>query len=635
MRWCDHRRAAAKAIASEVCSVSRFIVSLFLSLVVGLTFAGPQDNSLVIGASQEPVLLGDLLDVVGTQAIASEVELWIYDGLYHINLDAELEPNFVTEVATVENGRMVITDIGDGDSRVELNLTLRDDIVWSDGHPITTDDIAFAFEITQTPGMPLRSPDYYSRMNVEVFDAQNFRVTLEPAQSSDLVQSPIDLLPAHVMAEAWAAAVGAASALDPDTDAARISEIYQGFMTDFGSSSAINEGRTVYSGPFVPVRWTPGSALQLRRNPLYFNHPENVADYVQTVEYRFITDTNALLFSIVTGAVDVTSSVSITFDQALSPQVTARAADRYDIWFVPSATWEHLEVNQHSNVRQVADLQLDDVRTRRAIIHAIDRQAMVEALFDGLQPVSHANVSPFDPMYNPDVRQYAYDPEQSEQLLSELGWTRAGDGILQRTTADGRTVRFELEFVTTAGNAVRERQQQFIAEDLRQIGIDVRINNAPSSVVFAPDFFDRGFDGSWTGMFMFAWVSSQASSLNQAGYLCRNAPTPANNYSGQNLAGACVEAYDELRDLAVVELDLDAARPLYQEMQAIFAEELIAIPLLFRSNPVIVTQGVVNYVASTFNGGYGYPPARPELVGWAQNGAAVTFDQAAYALAFE
>ena len=55
--------------------MSRFIVSLFLSLVVGLAFAGPQDNSLVIGASQEPVLLGDLLDVVGTQAIASEVEL--------------------------------------------------------------------------------------------------------------------------------------------------------------------------------------------------------------------------------------------------------------------------------------------------------------------------------------------------------------------------------------------------------------------------------------------------------------------------------------------------------------------------------------------------------------------------------
>jgi peptide/nickel transport system substrate-binding protein len=615
--------------------VSRFIATLVLAVVVGLAYAGPQDNSLVVGTSQEPVLLGDLLNIVGSQAIASEVELWIYDSLYHINLDANLEPNFVTEVATVDNGRMVITDIGDGESRVEMHLTLRDDILWSDGHPITTADVAFAYEITQSPGVPLRSPDYYSRLSVEVVDALNFRVTLEPAQSSDLVQSPIDLLPEHVMRSAWDDAVRAVSALDPETDAARITEIYQGVITEFGSSSAINQGRTVYSGPFVPVRWTPGSAIQLERNPYYFNHPADQENYVQTVEYRFITDTNALLFSIVTGAVDVTSSVSITFDQALSPQVTARAADRYDIWFVPSATWEHLEVNQFSNVQQVADMQLDDLRTRQAIIHAIDRQAMVDALFDGLQPVSHVNVSPFDPNYNPDVRQYEYDPERSRELLAELGWAPGPDGILQRTTADGRSVRFELEYVTTAGNAVRERQQQFIAEDLRQIGIDVRINNAPSSVVFAPDFFDHGYDGSWTGMFMFAWVSSQASSLNQAGYLCRNAPSPANNYSGQNLAGACVPEYDALRDRAVRELNPDAARPLYQEMQAIFADELIAIPLLNRSNPFVISNGVLNYVSSTFNGGYGYPPARPELVGWAQNGAAQVFDQADYALAFE
>ena len=613
----------------------RFVMTLVLALTLGLAFAGPQDNSLSIGASQEPVLLGDLLNIVGSQAIASEVELWIYDGLYHINLDAELEPNMVTEVATVENGRLVITDIGEGQSRVEMNLTLRDDLRWSDGHPITTADVGFAYEMSQSPGVPLRSPDYYSRLSVEVVDELNFRVTLEPAQSSDLVGSPIDVLPEHIMRGAWDDAAQAVSALDPATDAARITEIYQGVITEFGSSSAINEGRTVYSGPFMPFRWTPGSAVQLQRNPHYFNHPANPENYLQAVEYRFITDTNALLFSIITGAVDVTSSVSITFDQALSPQVTARAADRYDIWFVPSATWEHLEVNQHANVRQVADMQLDDVRTRRAIIHAIDRQAMVDALFDGLQPVSHVNVSPFDPNYNPDVVEYDYDPERSVELLAELGWAPGSDGILQRTTADGRTVRFELEFVTTAGNAVRERQQQFIAEDLRQVGIDVRINNAPSSVVFSPEFFDRGYDGAWTGMFMFAWVSSQASTLNAAGYLCRNAPTPANNYSGQNLAGACVDEYDALRDRAVVELDPEAARPLYQEMQAIFAEELIALPLLNRSNPVIVSEGVVNFVASTFNGGYGYPPARPELVGWAQNGAEMVFDQADYALAFE
>jgi peptide/nickel transport system substrate-binding protein len=615
--------------------VYRSVLTLVLALTLGLAFAGPQDNSLTIGTAQEPVVLGDLLSIVSTLAIESEMNLWAYDGLYRINLDAELEPNMVTEVATVENGRMVFTDLGDGTSRVDMNLTLRDDLRWSDGHPITTADVAFAYEMTQSPSVPLRSPDYYARLTVEGVEGLNFRVTLEPAQSLDFVQSPISLLPEHVMREAWDAAVQAVSALDPETDAARITEIYQGVITEFGSSAAINDGRTVYSGPFVPVRWTPGSAIQFQRNPHFHNHPDNADAYVRSVEYRIIGDTNALVFAIISGAVDVNSSVAISFDQAISPQMTARAVDRYDIWFVPSATWEHLDINQNSHVQQVADLQLDDVRTRRAIIHAIDRQAMVDALFDGLQPVSHSNVSPFDPSYNPDVVQYDYDPERSLELLSELGWSRGGDGILQRTTADGRTVRFELEFVTTAGNAVRERQQQFIAEDLRQIGIDVRINNAPSSVVFAPDFLDRAYDGAWTGMVMFAWVSSQASTLNATLYLCDQAPSPANNYSGQNISGVCNPEWDALRQQAVLNLDFEEARPYYQEMQRIFAEELFAIPLLNRSNPYTVSHGLVNFVSSTFVNGHGYPPARPELVGWAQNGAEVIFDQADYAEALE
>jgi peptide/nickel transport system substrate-binding protein len=551
------------------------------------------------------------------------------------NLEGALEPYLATEVATVENGRVVITGTPEEGQRAEISLTLRDDIVWSDGQPITTADVAFTYEMSRAPGFPLPT-DNYDRRTVEVQDDKNFTVIIEPAQSSDFVASPIDgPLPEHVMRAAWDDLMQTTAGLDPEADAAQLVDAYREFFSGFGSSAAINEGRTVYSGPFVPTRWTAGSALQMTRNPEFHMHPDDQDAYVQSVEYRFITDTNALQFSVVTGAVDVTSSVGITFDQALSPQLRARAADRYDVWFIPSPVWEHLDVNQFSNVQQVADNQLDDVRTRRAILHAIDRDAMVEALFDGLQPVSHSNVSPYDPLYNPDVPQYAYDPERSMELLAELGWTRGSDGILQRTTADGRNVRFELEFVTTAGNAVRERIQQFIGEDLRQIGIDVRINNAPSNVVFSSDFINRAYDGSFTGMFMFAWSVSQAGSLNAQTYLCESAPTPQNNYSGQNAGGACSPRYDELREQAVAELDLAVSRPIYQEMQAVYAEELLAIPLYFRSNPVVVAQGVVNFVASTFSRGFGYPPFRPELVGWTQNGAVQQFDPGDYALQLE
>ncbi len=609
---------------------------LVLVVTLGFAFAGPGDNSLVVGTSQEPVVIGsDVLAAVTSQAIKREVELYVMAELYRVNIDSQLEPYLVTEVATVENGRMVLSTNADGENRAELNLTLRDDIFWSDGTPITTADIALVFELGKTPGMPIASPDVWNRIGLVVQDERNFIVSFEPAQSSDLVGSPMSLLPAHIMRPAWEEIKASTANLNPATDAERLAEAYRGFFTEFGSPDAINSGRNVYSGAFIPTRWAPGASLEMVRNPFYFGHPENQDAYVQSVQYRFVTDTNALLFSVVSGAVDVTSSVAISFDQALSPQLTSRAADRYDIWFVPGAIWEHIDVNQFSNVQQVADLQLDDKRTRQAILYAMDRQSMVEALFEGLQPVAHANVSPADPSYNPDTPQYGYDPERARELLAELGWTPGSDGILQRTTADGRTVRFEVEFATTAGNAVRERQQQFISEDLRQVGIATRINNAPSNVVFSSDFSGRAYEGSWTGFFMFAWLSSQASSLNAEGYLCRSAPRPENNFQGQNYGGACSPEFDALRDQAVRELDFEKARPIYQEMQRIFAEEAISIPLFFRSTPYVVTKGLENFATSTFSNGFGYPPTRPALVGWEQRGAERVFDFADYASKYE
>jgi hypothetical protein len=402
--------------------VSRFIATLVLAVVVGLAYAGPQDNSLVVGTSQEPVLLGDLLNIVGSQAIASEVELWIYDSLYHINLDANLEPNFVTEVATVDNGRMVITDIGDGESRVEMHLTLRDDILWSDGHPITTADVAFAYEITQSPGVPLRSPDYYSRLSVEVVDALNFRVTLEPAQSSDLVQSPIDLLPEHVMRSAWDDAVRAVSALDPETDAARITEIYRASSPSSAPPRPSTRAARCTPGPscrcagprlgdaaraqpvlLQPPRG-PGELRPDRRVPLHHGH-QRLA--VLDRDRRRRRDLERL-DHLRPGALAAGHRARRRpLRHLVRPErhlgaprgqpVLERAAGRR-----PAARRRAHPPGDHPRDRPPGDGG-----------RAVRRPAAGVAL----------NVSPFDPNYNPDVRQYDYDPERSRPAR-ELGWRR-------------------------------------------------------------------------------------------------------------------------------------------------------------------------------------------------------------------
>jgi len=583
------------------------------------------------------VLAGDFLSIISNQAIKSEIEGYLFAPFIGFNADSQNFPVLATEVPTQQNGRLRVTDIGGGKKRLEMDLTIRPDARWSDGKPITTEDVAFYYEVGKAKGMPVLNPDYWERVNLRVKDARNFTVIFEPAYYYDTYGSPIGYAPKHIMGPEWEKVKAAARGLDPDKDAEKLNELYRNFFLKFATPQALNRGAMVYSGPFKLRRWVPGNSIEMERNPNFPIKPEGgESKYVQKVVYRFIQNTNSLLVAVIGGGIDATSSVSLTFDQARSKQLTSRAPGRFDIWFVPGAIWEHIDINKFENCQVVKDLGLNDKRTRQAILHALNREGLVKAFFDGLQPVAHTWIAPVNPLFNPNVKKYEFDLKKAEALLAQMGWRKGPDGILQRTVG-GRTVRFEIEYVTTAGNAIRERTQQFFAEDLKKIGIAVKINNAPSAVVFADDYIQRASECKWTGMFEFAWVSNlqedgglfQYKNLNTGAIMV---PTKENNYQGQNIGGWRNDEFDRLTSQAVLEFDEAKRKALFARAQEIWAEELPALPLYFRANPYVVRKGLVNYVASAYSGGYGYPGWNAWEIGWESRGAVKKWDQAKYAL---
>lgn len=618
---------------------SKFAVLGFA--LAGLAWAGPQDNSLIVGASQEPrVLAGDFLSVISNQAIKSEMEQYLFAPLIGTDVESESFPVLVTELPTEQNRRLRVTDIGGGKKRLEMDLTLKEGLKWSDGQPLTTGDIKFYYDVGKAPGMPVLNPDYWERVKLSVKDARNFTVTFEPAYYYDTYGSPIGYAPAHIMKAEFDKALAQVKGLNVDKDAEKINEIYRSFFNSFSTPQAINAKKMVYSGPFRVNRWVPGSSVEMVRNPNFTAvTPQGGADkYVQKVTYRFIQNTNSLLVAILGGGIDVTSSVALTFDQARSRQLTSRAPGRFDIWFVPGPIWEHIDVNKFSNCQQVKDLGLDDVRTRQALLYAMNREGLVKAFFDGLQPVAHTWIAPVNPLFNPNVAKYEYNLKKAEDLLAQLGWKKGSDGILQRTVG-GRTVRFEIEFVTTAGNAIRERTQQFFANDFKQLGISVKINNAPSAVVFADDFIQRASECRWTGLFEFTWVSSLAEGGDLFQYKNLNTgaisvPTKENNYQGQNIGGWRNDDFDRLTSQGVLEFNEARRKQLFAQAQEIWAKELPALPLYFRSNPYVVRKGLVNYVAAAYSGGNGYPGWNAWEIGWESRGAVKRLDQAKYARSF-
>ena len=609
------------------------IAALGLALVTGAALAGPGDNSVIIGASQEPTVLGwDFLSVISNQAVKVELEQYLNAPLTTLNMDSEQIPVLVTEVPTSANKRLRLTDLGGGKKRLQLDYTLKPGLKWSDGNDLNSDDFAFVFEVAKAKGMALVNPDFWSRVSIAAKDKQNFTVTFEPAYYYDATVSMAGFTPApsHLMRAEWDKVKAAVQPLNADNDATKINELYRAFFQQFGSQSFINSGKMAWSGPFKVDRWTANSAITLSRNPNFTAlTPQGGADkYAQKVTYRIIQNTNSLLVAILGGGLDAVSSVAITGDQARSKQLLSRAPNRFDVWAVANPTWEHIDLNKFP-IQQVKDLTFDDKRTRQALLYALNRDAWVKAFFDGAEPVSNSWVANVNPLFTDNVTKYSYNPEKAKQLLAAVGWKPGPDGVLVR---NGK--RFEFELVTTAGNSVRERSQQLFIDQWKQVGVSVKTNNAPSAVVFADDFIQRASEGKWM-TFMFAWTSS----LAEAGQLFQNknlnsgetsVPEKANNYAGQNVGGWKNDEFDKLTSQGAVEFDEAKRKALFAQAQQLWAEEVPALPLRFRSNYYVTKKDLVNYTASAYSGVNGYPGWNAWEIGWASRGAQKLYDQAKY-----
>jgi peptide/nickel transport system substrate-binding protein len=589
---------------------------LTVVLVFGLigsvsALAGPADNSIILGAGQEPPTMERW---VVNLAIAVEMMRVFNPDAVMPQPDGSYRGIVFTEAPTVENG--LIRNVTEGGQvvRQEVTYRIRPEAVWSDGVPITSEDFRLWLEVQNDPRIPVPSRAVTSRYTLRIVDAKNFVATVDPAYHYSHT-SVLGYVPAHFWKPHWDNFNGQTAGLDLQRDAPRIRELAMQFVAQGGSPS--NLPKVPASGAFRVVQWSPGAFLRLERNPRFWiKPPGDEANYARTILYRFIPNLNTLAVNVLGGSVDTVPSVGLGFSDG--QQFARSARGRFETLFVTGAVWEHIDLNQFSENQRGVELTLQDKRTRQALLYAINREEITDALWDGLQPVSHSWINPLSPVYHEGIKQYSYDPERARALLREVGWTPGPDGILQRQVA-GRTVRFEIDFVTTAGNIDRERAQARIVQQLRDVGVAVRVNNAAATVVFSADHIYNARGGAWTGMFMFAWVSNAGipsaqlfASVTPLG--ASNVPPPA----GQLVGGWINPRFDEIFLASEREFDPARRAQLFRQMQELWAEEMPTLPLFVRSTPITRANGLLNY---TFNGFTQYTGYNAWNWGWQQRGA--------------
>ena len=517
----------------------RALVAALLAL--GFAAAAQPRDVLTIGITQYPSTLHPNIE---NMAAKSYVLGFTRRPINARDADWALVCLLCETLPTLENGLAARETTPDGRLGIRVTLRLREGLRWGDNTPITAEDLRFAWEAGREAATGFGPAEFYrSAYELIVVDPRTVtlrfdRVTFDFASMGDFQP-----LPAHIERPIWQA--------DPRAYRTR---------TQYDTNPS-NPG--LWSGPYRVASVQPGSGVNLERNPGW----TGAAPAFRSIRIRTVENTTALEAQPLSGQLDmIAGELGLPVEQAAA--LARRAPARFRFEFRPGLIYEHLDTNLDNPI-------LADRRVRQALLLALDRPRIVAQLFEGRQTVAHGLVNPLDRMADPDVRQYPHDPARAAALLDEAGWRLAPDGI--RRNAAGE--RLTLELMTTAGNRSREQVQQVLAAMWRAVGIEARIRNEPPRVFFAETLSRRRHQA----LAMFAWISSPEN-VPRASLHSDEIPRAERTFSGQNYPGVRHAEMDALLEALPIELDPEARRPLWNRLQAIYAEELPSLPLWFRQD---------------------------------------------------
>lgn len=492
-------------------------------------------NRVVVGLAEEPdVLVQDFSYRHSTWAVLSPITLKL------IRYDDQWKPwpELAERIPSPADGSWVRHP--DGSTTVEYRL--RAGLRWHDGRPVTADDALATFALLRS--LPV---DYPHREIIDAIDSMVVtgadRLSLTVHWGSTKPHATFEewgtVLPTHLLQ--------AETLHDPSTWAQHPLLLHP-----------------VSHGPFRVAEWIPGEHLRLVRHAA---HPRGVPR-INEIVFRFFTDPADLRAAVIDGQVDLTELSGFSPEDAAT---LTRAGEHIRIAQTPSALWEHIDFN-------LADRHLSDLRVRQAIAHAVDRTAIADALYQGRCEIAHSWLPSRHPAYNTRVRRYPHDPRAARDLLSTAGYLPDREGILRDRYGDPLSFHLLTTRPSKTGrwsaSRLRGRTAELIAGQLRQVGIDLRVEEVPTDQAFRR-FRSRQFPH----MAMFAW----SIGLEANGYLMWHSsqiPDRPQSY-GINLPGWRSATNDKILEEIISEGDQDAREALMREQQIEWAQQLPALPLFF------------------------------------------------------
>ncbi|MFO8069498.1 MAG: ABC transporter substrate-binding protein [Alkalibacterium sp.] len=458
---------------------------------------------------------------------ATWIQRFFYDSLLNMPTADSFEPG----IATMETE----------DNQV-FTVTVNADANWSDGTPVTADDVAFTLNTIADPGVEttlgtsvamlegtdssgIREDGQEELTGVEVVDEKTLTLTTKQPVDlnyiSEFLGFNVLVAPKHIFEDIE--------------------------LSEIPNSQAATKP-SVFSGAFTFVEYDNNNYVHLEANPDHYRgEPE-----IKTV-YAKIMNGTSLITEFQAGNLHMTAGGGIGMvpvqDIGMLEDLEDVVVEEY-----PSFNGQYMVINNE---------KYDDPQVRRAFAHAIDRETIVEDLLGGRGEVLASTYSSASPYKDADVEPLEYDPELAKELLEEAGF-------------DFET---PIELVVPTGNAVREQSGNLIEQWLEEIGLTVNQSNYdfPTWLSMAQDLdYDIGLMG---------W--GHTADPNIASYIQTG--------GASNNMAVSDPVIDELIESGMSETEFDARFAIYSDLQKHLQEQMPVVPLYSDSQ--------FSVQADTLNGG--------------------------------
>jgi peptide/nickel transport system substrate-binding protein len=419
-------------------------------------------------------------------ALASELPLvYLYT---HEGLLRENELTQTIEVSLAEKWEF-------SPDKQTITFTLREGLKWSDGHPLTTDDVLFTFQdIFFNPDIPSDTQDTFRIGKDKKFPSlkklDDRRIALiSPEPFAPLLRqiglSPI--LPKHVL----------------ETSVKTKKDGKPLFTSMWGTGTVLKD--IVCSGMYMLESYTPNQRLTFRKNPYYWRKDAQGKGqpYVDRVVWKSVDNQDTALLQFRSGGPDVMPEPIRPEDFALLKSEEKRGKFTIQVGG-PRQGFAYLTFNLNTGKRNgkplvdpIKSKWFNSVEFRQAVNHAIDLDRMITNLYRGLGDRIHSAVPSLSPFYFPPekgLKTYDFNPEKSRELLKKAGFKYNEKNEL--LDADGNRVKFTI--ATNSENVLRAKMVSQISRDLKKIGMEVSLSQLNFGVLL--DKVDNALD--WEAVLM-------------------------------------------------------------------------------------------------------------------------------------